>query len=132
VHFHSNPQGEVVLETSNFLVPLPEPFRFLSPFQSFEPFLRQNRNASKELATRGIYAVGIVTHDERTLQFDCFLGYHMGLQRLPLYVQCGFASLYVSLPVSYVFVYMQQRYRGLPTFTATVTKKMAISRSSKQ
>jgi hypothetical protein len=40
VHFHSNRQGEVVLETSVFLAPLPELFRSLSPLQSVEPIPR--------------------------------------------------------------------------------------------
>jgi hypothetical protein len=40
VHFHSNRQGEVVLETSVFLVPLPELLRSSSPLQSVEPIPR--------------------------------------------------------------------------------------------
>lgn len=79
MHFHSNRQGEVVLETSVFLVPLPELLRSSSLLQGAELFLGQNRNAGKRLATRGIYAVGIATHDEGRLQFDRFgeLCYHM-------------------------------------------------------
>lgn len=104
---HSNRQGEVVLETSAFLAPLPELFRSLSPLQSVEAIPRQNRNAGKELATRGIYAVGIAMHDEGILQFDRFVGLSyddMTTWVCSDYHLCVFASIFSSLPVSYAFI----------------------------
>jgi len=78
-----------VLETSVFLVPLLELLRSSSPLQGVEPFRGQDSNAGKELDTRGIYAVGIATHDEGKFQFDR----SEGLSYDDMICRCEFAAM---------------------------------------
>lgn len=95
-------------------------------------FLGQNKNAGKELATRGIYAVGIAPHDEGKLQFDRFgeLSYDMlaWVCGDDYCITCNVSSpLFIAFflyHMHYLYVTTLSHYHVLPTFTATAIEYM--------